>query len=307
MNSLKYLLFFLILFELNCAPAGSAGPSRGSTDIIASLNGDPISGQEWVDFLEVSRVDPGYEIDSRTRERLFREFLLQKLLLQKAVREGLTVQQDQVDEYLDLWIPDASLRDKRTEQAIRNLLTVHAYVRRNAIPSVQVSLNDLLRFYEQNISDFIVDDQLLVLEVLVQSRDRAEYLLDQVRSGDSRLFRQIARQHSEGTTADRGGELGYFVRGQLPKEFERVIFALKAGETSDVFASPRGFHIFMVEERIPGHAQKFYEVRHEIFDRLVAQQERQALKKFMNQILRDASIEVYDLRLKDFLGRNSQE
>ena len=60
-------------------------------------------------------------------------------------------------------------------------------------------------------------------------------------------FEQVADEHSD--CPGRGGDLGYFVRGQMVEEFEENVFALPAGKVSDIFRTPFGFHIAKVHAR----------------------------------------------------------
>jgi len=79
------------------------------------------------------------------------------------------------------------------------------------------------------------------------ARQKAEDLLKRVRAGED--FTALAKEFSEdpGSRA-QGGDLGWFGRGQMIKEFEDAAFALKQGEVSGVVESPFGYHIIKVEE-----------------------------------------------------------
>src|SRR5947209_10241506 len=79
------------------------------------------------------------------------------------------------------------------------------------------------------------------------ARQKAEDLLKRVRAGED--FTALAKEFSEdpGSRA-QGGDLGWFGRGQMIKEFEDAAFALKRGEVSGVVESPFGYHIIKVEE-----------------------------------------------------------
>jgi parvulin-like peptidyl-prolyl isomerase len=67
-------------------------------------------------------------------------------------------------------------------------------------------------------------------------------------------FSTLAKQYSEDTsTRDQGGELGWFGRGQMVKEFEDAAFALQPGQVSDPVKTQFGYHLIKVEERDPAH------------------------------------------------------
>ncbi len=74
-------------------------------------------------------------------------------------------------------------------------------------------------------------------EAQTQIADIAQQLAD---GGD---FAALARAHSDCGSAQAGGDLGAFGRGQMVKAFEDAAFALNVGDTSTVVQTPFGFHI----------------------------------------------------------------
>lgn len=81
-----------------------------------------------------------------------------------------------------------------------------------------------------------------------KARDRMNEMAAQLKSGTD--FAQLARDFSDDpASASQGGELGFFQRGELVKDFEEVAFQLKEGETSDVVKTSYGLHIIQLVER----------------------------------------------------------
>jgi hypothetical protein len=105
-------------------------------------------------------------------------------------------------------------------------------------------------------------------------------------------FAALAARHSQDPgSAQQGGDLGYFSRGQMVGPFEEAAFALQAGQVSDVVESPFGFHIIKVEDR---RLPPFDDVREDF--REYAQQQRitQAEEEYVRNLTEPLNIQVQD-------------
>jgi hypothetical protein len=90
--------------------------------------------------------------------------------------------------------------------------------------------------------------QIRARQILVSTQAKADAILKQLKEGAS--FEELARKESEDKNSkDAGGDLGFFSRGQMVKEFEDAAFALKVGEISGIVKTRYGFHLIKVEER----------------------------------------------------------
>ena len=262
---------------------------------IAVVKGEPVVRQQFDDYLslrlgqlEPDSSEPGEKV-------LFREFLTERLLLQEAAEEQ--IEEDEIREQLASWLSEGQEVTSALLERARIFLRIQKFVRSKINSQISVSLEEMQDYYEDHEKEFIVEDQAHVLEILLQDRDEVGEIRGQLAFGDVRAFRTLARSRSQGLSAEAGGDLGVFERGQLPEDFERAIFKLKPGEISTIFSSDQGYHLFMLEEWVPRHPQRFYEVQAMIFRRIIAERERTALDQYVNQLFQSASVQIMDADL----------
>jgi peptidyl-prolyl cis-trans isomerase D len=136
--------------------------------------------------------------------------------------------------------------------------------------TVTVTEREIERYYNQNAFQYESPEQVAASHILFkteegdveQARQRAEAVLAQARSGAD--FAELAREHSEDTSASSGGDLGFFARGQMVPEFENVAFSLGIDEISDIVETQFGFHIIKVTGRQNAETRALEDVRDEI-------------------------------------------
>lgn len=79
--------------------------------------------------------------------------------------------------------------------------------------------------------------------ILVPKLSLAQEIKKQLLSGSGVSFEKLAQKYSECPSRKRGGDLGFFRRGQMVKEFEQAVYSMKIGEISDPVKTQHGYHI----------------------------------------------------------------
>ncbi len=106
-------------------------------------------------------------------------------------------------------------------------------------------------------------------------------------------FEDAARDNSGDGTRARGGDLGFFAKGQMVPEFEKAAFALKVGEmTSKPVKTDFGWHIIKVTDKRDASTRAFDEVKEDIKEDIVHQRQVEAIQKE-----RDALREKYGVKI----------
>jgi peptidyl-prolyl cis-trans isomerase C len=83
--------------------------------------------------------------------------------------------------------------------------------------------------------------------ILVSKLDEADHVMRELKSGKD--FSELARKFSSCPSGKNGGDLGFFSQGQMVKEFEDAVFALKPGQVTGPVRTQFGFHIIKLLER----------------------------------------------------------
>jgi len=158
-----------------------------------------------------------------------------------------------------------------------------------------ISQEEIKIYYEMNIEDFVDQEQVKARHILIgvspdadpgkieQARKKAEEILAKAKQGED--FASLAEKHSEGPSAKKGGDLGYFPRGRMVREFEDAAFSLGAGEISSLVRTRFGFHIIKVEDVRKERTRGLDEVRASIESTLRDQKARDLAERNAEEAL----------------------
>jgi peptidyl-prolyl cis-trans isomerase D len=184
-----------------------------------------------------------------------------------AFLSAVTVTDDEVQAYYD--------KNKETFREPERVRIEYAvYPADKFVEQVEVTDTEVQEYYDAHRSEYEKPERVHARHILFKvasdaspeakeaARKHAEEILGRVKAGED--FAALAKQYSEDSSAEQGGDLGFFPRGQMVKSFEDVAFSLAPGATSEIVESPFGFHIIKVEAKEEAHTQSLDEARGQI-------------------------------------------
>lgn len=126
-------------------------------------------------------------------------------------------------------------------------LVSHAYYADNVDKKASVTAEAARAYYDKNKGDFT---ELQASHVLVKSKDLANSILKRAAAGED--FAELAKNYSvDDTTKGNGGDLGWFLKGVMVREFEEAAFAAGKGEVVGPVKTVFGWHVIKVMDKKP--------------------------------------------------------
>jgi peptidyl-prolyl cis-trans isomerase D len=289
-------IFAIPAFQQNGVFAGEELYSR----ILASQN-PPLSKSEFeenlrqsllVDKLRTALTEwvgiTDAEVESEFRRRNEKVKAELAVFSADTLRDQVTVADADLASYFEAHKQTYRIPERRK---IRYVLIDVEPLRARAV----VLPGEVEKHYRDNEAQWTTAEQVRASHILLETagkdeaavKARAEALLKQVKGGAD--FAALARQHSDDEQSKaQGGDLDYFGRGRMVKEFEDVAFSLPVGQVSDVVKSSFGFHIIKVTDKKPETRQSLDEVRPRIIEQLSNERAQTQAAALAEQVVKDA-------------------
>jgi len=320
-------LFASVLF-LCLAVLPSLGANQVIEAIVARVNNRIITLSD----LERAKQDTRQEVqqeDPANADKLYqqrekdvlRDLIDQQLLLDKGADLGITGQTELI-KYLDNMRKEMKLDTMEDlekaaqaqgmsfedfKQQKRNQIIDQQVIGQEVGRRLNITKEDEQKYYEDHkaqlqrpeqvrLSEILVDPAKIVpkaadeAQQLAAAKAKAEDLLAQIRKGAK--FEDVSKKSSDGPTAAQGGDLGNFQRGTLAKELEEKVFAMKAGDVSDVIQTKQGFVILKVTDHQSAGIPSFQEIEPHIQEALYMQKLQPALRVYLAKLREEAYVKV---------------
>jgi peptidyl-prolyl cis-trans isomerase C len=305
MTCRKVILLSCFLLLLGTVAACTEKKTAPPADILIKIDNRIVTLQDFRrDFEQI--LPKEQQSSAAERDELQRSFLAQtidrELALAAAAKLGVQVSPAEVDAALAELQRDypagefeANLQEGKMtlddwKRELQDRLLVEKLVKKVVGDKAQVSDAAIASYYRANRDEFDRPAQVRARQIVVASEADGEKILALLQAKTP--FAQVAKEHSLSPDAEEGGDLGFFARGEMPAEFDAVVFNLPVGRLSPLIKSEYGYHIFLVEERRDAGKLSLAQAREEIHSRLQGELEEQLYRQWLDELRAKAKISV---------------
>lgn len=317
--------FSLILFTVAALTAPGilrAADVAVVDEIIAKVNGEIITrndydkGRKQLEGTLRQQGLNGIRLDEALKQgekNVLREKIDALLLLTKAKELSLNVDTEINKQLADIQSrakiadPD-KFRDfvrQETGQSyedykadLKNQLLSNRIIRQEVASKIQFKHEDLMKYYDEHQSEFQRQERVFLHEILVtapagktaDADKKAKDLSARAKKGEK--FEDLAQNNSDSASAQEGGEIGAFEKGQLRPELERLVWDQPRGYITDPVPVSNGFLILKVDEHQKAGLASFDEVQNEITSKLFQPRFQPELRKYLTDLRAKAFLEI---------------
>ncbi len=294
------IICLFVLYLTGCDTVDfSKTPSR---DAAATVNGESITIQDINE--QYDRVPEEYK-QFITKEMILNQSIDELLLLQEAKKQGISVTAGELSEIMGNLIAQSGLSkedfDKTLEEQNLTMefledyyekqLTINRLLNKTVLSKIVISSSEIEEYYNNNKNEFITPEQVRARHILVESAEEAEGILKQL--NNSADFIELAKEKSTCPSASEGGDLGYFAKGQMIKEFEDAAFALEVGEISPVVKTEFGYHIIKLLDKKPETIMELEDAIQEIEEKLKLEKQNTAFADYLGMLRDKSNIKIF--------------
>lgn len=306
--SKKNLTLFLVLGLLVTLATGCGGgdESAGSPDRVIIKVGERVITSGRFD-MRLERLRPGSrggmseEESKDLKKDLAAQLIEEELVLGEASKHGIMVTEDELraeEKRIKEESGSPALEDEiikrygnigQWRNELRRKLLIKKAIEEAVGSDVVIKKIDIRKYYRQHKGDYDIPAQVHASMIVVSSEEEAARIRKELTPEN---FAETAGKVSISPENKRGGDLGFFGRGDMPEEFERVVFKLKPGEISGVVKTEYGYHIFYLQEKKRGRRLLLADVEDGIERKLRRAEEEKRFNLWMESLKKNTPIEI---------------
>lgn len=299
----KFFLCALILFSLTATPQSSKADDAGKSPdkvILAEVDGKKITLQELNNKISDLPVQYRSFFSDPEKKEIFLNSIVQQIVLAKKAKKLKMDQKPDISEKIN---------------DITNQILSQELIREEIIKNINISDEEIKKYYGNNLNKFKDPEKVKASHILIKvdqdaseeaknkSEAKAKEILAKAKKGED--FAALAKEFSEdAATGKNGGDIGFFQKGRMVKEFEDAAFKLKPGEVSDIVKTRFGYHIIKVQEKREENQKTLSEVKSQIKETLSRETLRDKLDEYTKKLYAESKVVMHPELLKTKEGED---
>lgn len=214
--------------------------------ILAVVNGKEITENDVNALLQNFVAQGNMNFNSEQgKKQILDELINQELFYLEAVENNY----DKEEEFL-----------KELEMNKVNILK--NYSLRKVLTGANVTDEEIKNYFNSNQGSFNTPESVKASHILVKEEEEINKISKEIEDGLA--FEEAAGKYSTCPSKERGGDLGYFTKGQMVPEFENAAFSMEEGEVSEPVKTQFGYHLIKLVDKKESTANSFDEVKDQI-------------------------------------------
>jgi peptidyl-prolyl cis-trans isomerase C len=310
------------IFMLNAFLA-LALEKQSSGGHIAIVNGSVITQKDFDRELNLAQqqlIGMGKHLSdsqlSELNEKVLENIINRELLYQESQRKGIKVDEAALDKRLEAVkkqfasndefnnaLIKANLSEADIRSQIKKGVAIDQFIMSSFGEKVTVSDEEMRAYYESHQESFKQPEQMQASHILIKvdpqadesQKAEARKKIEEIKQklGKGADFAALAREFSQCPSSSKGGDLGYFRRGQMVKPFEEAAFALKPGEVSDIIETKFGYHLIKAIDKKPATTTAFAEIKSQLGSYLKHYKIQKEVSKYVEKLKEKAKVERF--------------
>jgi len=291
--------------------------------IVARVNNNLITQSEYDKRISAAqKAARGGSESQQIRLSVLEDMIKEKLLEERAREMAVTATDEEVetavqrvkaqyqlstDAEFEAALSQSGMTREDLRRQMRETITLQKVVGRDVTSRMDQSDDALRLEYERQKDKFYaVAEAARVAEILLnfspsdaEARQQAVAKINEIRTRikAGTPFAELAREASEGSARERGGDLGVVSKGELVEALDAGIFTNPPAEYPAPVLMAGSIHLFHVTDRKPAGFRPFAEVKEDLRKRISDDLYEKRFKEYMDRLRRDAYVKIYDSEL----------
>jgi len=289
MNS-KRIIALIIVLALAIGGLASVKLSLGNKDVVALVGNEKITKDDLYDFLVKANGSNALDV-----------LIINKIIELESKKENIKVTKDEIDEQKNKMVESMGGQDAYesalqfygvSEDDLMDDIEKNLYLKKLLEPRIPITEEEMKEYFEENKDSLGQEEEVKARHILVESEETALEVKKKLDEGED--FGELAKEYSTDTSnSQQGGDLGFFGKGKMVKEFEDAAFSLEIGEISEPVKTEFGYHIIKVEDRKEAEEADFEKSKDEIKDMIFQERFQEAYDTWLQEKLEEYEIQTF--------------